>query len=364
MNAALATPITLDAGPYHAGCEGEQPFVVEMDALPLAALAEDAQRACRVYEFLSIRRPGDVLPYLRIRLENVQGCVRKDFLEAGERLYWGNPDCGKDYLPLPDFDRLFSWEGDDTSFASECWLPFRQRKFWREKMLELLAWVQVRQSKLRESEDPLIQGEIRMINAGAHRRDFFSAIERSCRVERLVPEQTTLPASLFAALNDLVQRDNVQSVSCPFRDYWLWHRLVVEQLKRAEATGLDPEVAFTLSGPETGIWPAPDADWGGDVHTPYEGACGADLFIKPDWRTSFPERDMEGCSLSGIFFHIAHPMMGTICHFALTQEDLGELACATRKEIGDGWVLYESNRPYVPNPRGKPHLQQKENDHE
>lgn len=31
------------------------------------------------------------------------------------------------------------------------------------------------------------------------------------------------------------------------------------------------------------------------------------------------------------------------------QEDLGVLKCARRTEIGDGWFLYESKRPYQPN---------------
>lgn len=360
----IDTPITLTVGPYHAGREGEQPFVVEIDALPLLALVEDAQSACRVYELLSIRRPGETLAYLRIRLENVSASVRKDFVDAQERLYWGKPDCGKDYLPFTDFDSLFSWQGDDTSFESECWLRYRGADFWRNKMLELLVWVQAHQHKLRQSADSLIQGEIRKIDAGTHRRDFFNGIERTCRAGRLTPNQSALPAPLLAVLEDLVKRDNVQSVSSPFRDFWLWHRMVVEQLNRAEKTGLCPEAAFTLSGPDSGIWPVPYADWGGDIHIPYEGACGADLYIKPDWRTTFPERDKNGGSLSEVFFYSAHPGMGTVCHYALTQEDLGELSCATRTEVGEGWVLYESNRPYVPNPRDKPHLHKCEDDHE
>lgn len=40
------------------------PFVVGVDARPLAVLIRSAARACRVYELMAINRPGDVLNYL------------------------------------------------------------------------------------------------------------------------------------------------------------------------------------------------------------------------------------------------------------------------------------------------------------
>ncbi len=164
--------------------------------------------------------------------------------------------------------------------------------------------------------------------------------------------KTELPTSLFRAIESLIVRENVQSVSCPLTDYFLWRLLVGEQLKRAERTGMSPQAAFTLSGPDSGLRNVPYEDWGGKVHIPYEGACGADLFVKPAWRRTFPEADARGGSLSDVLFggHFGECVeTGDVCQYLLANEDLGHLRCAHRVDIGDGWILYESNRPYQPN---------------
>ena len=94
----------------------------------------------------------------------------------------------------------------------------------------------------------------------------------------------------------------------------------------------------------------PYDDWGGMVHIPYEGYCGADLFIKPKWRNTFPAADKTGGSLSDIIFYVGEDYeYGYSCHYLLTNDDLGELNCASRQVVGDGWILYESNRLYRPN---------------
>ena len=58
----MAAPKRLAPGPYReGGSDVEQPFVIEMDALPLLTLIEDVSRGARVYEFLTMCRPGDIL---------------------------------------------------------------------------------------------------------------------------------------------------------------------------------------------------------------------------------------------------------------------------------------------------------------
>ena len=64
----------------------------------------------------------------------------------------------------------------------------------------------------------------------------------------------------------------------------------------------------------------------------------------------FPQADAPGASLSNVVFSPALPEMGYVCRYLLSQVDLGPLHCAKRREIGAGWVLYESNGPYAPNP--------------
>lgn len=148
-----------------------------------------------------------------------------------------------------------------------------------------------------------------------------------------------LPKSLVATILELVRRDDVRSVSCPFDDLLLWRELVEEQLRRSERLDLPPQKAFCLCGPDSGLWNVPIKDWGGEVHIPLEGACGADLFILPAWHRFFVEKVRDGGKLR---WAIHKP-----CHHVLLQGDYGELACAARTVVDD-WTLYTSTAPYVP----------------
>ena len=315
----------------------------------MLALIEDALQGARVYGFMTIARPGDVLNYLRVRALLVHADVSKLFEKTGVQK-WITRDCGDDYLSFAEFDGEFRWEGDDTRPEAACWLKFRSNDYWPQMMLKIGSVVTDMQCRLRETDDYLTQREIASLDAHRHRRDFFHAVERRCFATRLVDESRSTGPSVLSVIDDLISRANVQSISCPLVEYGIWRRLVKEQVQRSERTGTKPQVAFTLSGPDADLT-APYEDWGGYVHIPYEGACGADLFIKPEWRRIFPEADACGGNLSDIVFASRPPIpsMGCVCHYLLTQEDLGPLLCAARREVGDGWVLYESNRPYEPN---------------
>lgn len=150
-------------------------------------------------------------------------------------------------------------------------------------------------------------------------------------------EQSTFRASV--AILDLIQRDDVQSVSCPFDDFVIWRALVVKQLRRSEATGLPLQEAFALCGPNAVYWQGIE-DWGGKVHIPMEGACGGDLFILPEWHNFFADKVREGGKLRWA-------VGGKRCHRVLLRGDHGEIGCATRKTYGD-WTLYTSTAPYEP----------------
>lgn len=140
-----------------------------------------------------------------------------------------------------------------------------------------------------------------------------------------------LPEPVIDLIANLIKRDTVQSVSFPFNNTKVWRILVEEQLRRANATGLPNQTAFPLSGPDNGLACDPTV-WGGNVHIPYEGCCMGDLFVLPEWRN--PYRETHSATLS------------TSYHYLLAQRDFGELKCAIRQVIGDGWFLYESTRPY------------------
>jgi hypothetical protein len=185
------------------------------------------------------------------------------------------------------------------------------------------------------------------------------------------PPDFTAPAfkrtELADELRDLIlamaRRPDVHSVSCQFRDEKLWEGLLTEQVKRARETGKPPKQAFFLCGPDGGLpgiaktFPGledlPEEEWfdgstleermGGDIHIPYEGVCGADLYVYPSWRKIHPEAwQKEGAELDW-----ATPRKA--CNHLLIERDLGEPSCATRMgPIAGTWWLYSSKAPYKP----------------
>jgi hypothetical protein len=155
-------------------------------------------------------------------------------------------------------------------------------------------------------------------------------------------ERLPLTSEVFHKICELIQLDTVNSVSCEFTSPFLWRVLVEEQVCRAKQQGLPPQVAFTLSGPDCGLPEEIDAEaWGGEIHIPWEGICGGDLFVLPQWRIFKPEAAQEGGSLRRANF-------GKQCHDMLSDRDFGELATASRLVIGE-WILYASKLPYQHN---------------
>lgn len=356
----LGSPITLSPGPYTDNRNvADHPFVVEVDATALGVLRQRAFVGDRVYEFMAIARPGDLLRYLRVRPVNISSEVAQTIHHQQAPLWsmWQREVWGEGCYPIDIFDRIFRWDGEDTSREARCWVDFRGSPAWGLATTRLLNWVVEQQNELRHFGDRITQSEIARIDARAHRRDFLATVERHCAVVPAPNGGGNLPASVRSLVHDLITRDTVQSVSAPFIDYQFWRTLCTEQLRRAEQSGHTPEAAFTLSGPDGGLPHVPYEDWGAHVHIPYEGACMADLFIKPGWRNTFPEKDRDGGQLARIFGSYGYdPAYGSACHYVLTGKDIGPLLCATRTEVGDGWVLYQSKLPYEPNPSNKPHL--------
>lgn len=158
----------------------------------------------------------------------------------------------------------------------------------------------------------------------------------------------------------MARRDDVNSISCQFHDYKLWEGLLTEQFRRVQSSGKPPKHAFFLCGPDSGIHGVakhhsgledmPSNAWfngdtleekiGGEIHIPYEGVCGADLFVYPSWRRINPAAwKQEGAQLDW-----ATSMKK--CNHLLINQDLGDCSCATRISPAVGWWLYSSTAPY------------------
>ena len=319
-------------------------FVIEIDARPLVVLAESAALGSRVYEFMSIRRPGDALHYLSVRLVALDDEVVDHIIErqnAHDSFDWRSRRMqSMTQIGFAEFDRYFVREGDDTSPFAGVWRDHREGRYWQEKAEDLLGRIVRLQSRLQQTTDFLLLNELQLIKQGRHRRDYLTTVERQSERTLEIPQQSEVPANLFQAIAGLIKIETVQSVSCPFTDFALWRALVTEQVRRAQRLRVEAQKAFTLCGPDSGLPDVRAEDWGGEIHIPYEGACEADLFILPSWRVFRADLAQQDGSLAGAL-GVAQ------CQYVLAPYDYGELRSAVRTVVGD-WVLYESKLPYVP----------------
>ncbi len=162
---------------------------------------------------------------------------------------------------------------------------------------------------------------------------------RERRYDLQFNNQVKLPEEVITKVLELIQRDDVHSVSCCNDDPELWKLLVAEQVRRSAVTGLPPQQAFTLCGPDGGLWETPVESMGGHVHIPCEGVCGGDLFIRPTYR----QFRISAGTKTG---RLSTAAGSTGCYYVLSPEDFGDVSFASRSRIGD-WVLYQSNAAYV-----------------
>ena len=206
---------------------------------------------------------------------------------------------------------------------------------WRNYVNTLFEMVRTLQQCLRKQNDYLLQHELNLMQRGIHCSKYAAVVTRTLETTQPIPQQTDLPESLFSLIQDLIQRDTVQSVSCPFTDHHVWRLLVGEQVRRAERSGLPLQQAFELNGADGEEALAADIQqWGGQVHIPYEGVCEADIFIQPTWHRLPHVR----ANASG---RIVVKGSGGACQYLLTQKNYGESDGVRRSVIGD-WFLYES----------------------
>jgi hypothetical protein len=342
----LARPTEFRVGYPHQKLE-DRTFIIQVDARPLAKLFQDAARGQRVYELMSIERPGDILHYLWLTVPDRESGLAKATTErhASQFRYRG-PMGDVCHMPFTEFDTGFIFDGDDTDDVFFMWDDFKESQEWRPYPFRLLSVAKSAQEKLRNSSDYLVQYELALMQQRMHRQDFWSSIRRYCEMEFKSPAIETAPAEVFDCIVRLAQQPNVNSVSCPFQDFDLWRTLIAEQVRRSTARGVAPQEALQLNGPDSGI---PyirgsnyyqDRDWGGEVHIPYEGATGGDLFIQPKWFGFSAELARKAPTLShAVFGQYAVDGFKT-CKYLLTRlSALGELPCATRTIVGE-WVMY------------------------
>lgn len=337
----------LDVGRFQSfrepGGWAQHTFAVDLDATPLAILARCAAAGHRVHEFMTIERPGDVLRYLWVHMGDVDDEVVERVKEsmANRNRHVFDRKAPLDGLPFADFDRSF-WRQEsgrvnpDMDSMESTWYRHRQTDYWPRKLDGLMKLVESLHDRLRQCSDPLLRREITLIDRRTHRRDYWAHAAATGHLMAVPDAQTSLPTELFELLRATVQREDVRSVSCPLQDYALWRMLVSEQIRRATSANVAPQDALFLAGPDSGIPDVAAEDWGGHIHIPYEGACEADLFVKPDWHGFDKYTAAEAGTVRAGFFGKAHRCV-------LSRVDLGRFDKDERVVCGE-WYLYLPRR--------------------
>ena len=342
----LNEPARLHIGSYYEQRQHLE-FVIEIDARPLALLIEEAYKGRRVYEFLSIDRPGDLLNYLWVRVAEGSSELIEYITQRYNRARrFSKPQESVHEMTFTEFDGYFDFDFDDTRPDASIWIKHRDSAAWRRQPMQLLPVVRRAQANLTHLDDFLTQHEIALMALGQHHLDFRPTVDRDGQLMPGVPGQSTLPSDLFELIVRLVKQEDIRSVSCPFTDYWLWRELVAEQVRRSIAQGVEPMTAMELNGPDSGIPFVSSGhcrtvqEWGGEIHIPCEGTRGGDLFIQPDWFGFTPADARLAPTLSQAVFEYTTPGEKKTCSYLLTRfHNLGEITSAKRTVVGD-WVLY------------------------
>ncbi|WP_374355845.1 hypothetical protein [Chitinimonas sp.] len=266
-------------------------FSVQLNLDALVVLAMDCGRARRIYEFMSICRPGDLLAYAYVSWGQSAPKVVKDITKRiAERVQEGRWRIPADVnvLRYVDFDGLFFDQGDDTAELDALWLraiathPKSDSKpVWADYLVAALDRVREVQRQIQESDDPLIQRQLALIKQSRHWRDYRPSLPRSADLGQ-VPYQQGIPLALAARIAQLVEDWGLESVSTSGGGIDYWNMLCRMQLSAADRTGLPPAEALSLFACDRGV-PIVAADWGGDIHVSWEGMCISELTVLPPW---------------------------------------------------------------------------------
>lgn len=310
-------------------------FIIDLDFTPLAVLIDTANYGNRVYELMSIKRPGDLIFYIYVYFINIEDKV----LQHLNRYATFNAFTCAEGLSLYECDQRFNGYNDESESFEKIWCHHRKKNYWNALLEKLLTLVKAVQFRIRDIDDDyLIQHEINLLDKFKHRLDYVATIPRPISFSTGI--KNSEDQNIIELIAELIKSDKVNSVSCPLKDFVLWRLLVEEQIRRSKNSSKQLQQAFYLSTDDIGFRNIEFENWGGYVHIPYEGCTGGDLFIYPSWRRLNTLHEGKHVTFKSV-------TTGKPCHYLLLENDYGEIEGANRTIFGK-WVLYESKSPYTP----------------
>ncbi len=319
--------LALDLGPTRTNGA----FRVRLDAEKLQDLIRATEDARRIYELMLIERPGDVLDYVWVVLEELSQSVREridDFRHqhgSAQRIWPG------DRMPLGAFDHLFYWAAEDTDADDETWLRFRNSAQMRSFMHQAYANAIGAQNRLAWG-DALERHVYSRIRAGVHPYCYIGrdAARHKCEspTRADVSQHTN---AFYEKLSQLLRDPEIASVAYRASgDYRVFRMMATEQRRRASFTGHTTRNALFLSALSNHS--INQLDWDCAILFFDEGLGYGDLLIQGH---GIGSDNIRKVMQSG-----HRPPR----RYLLTTGDIGGIDGFDQLS-GDGWVLYTKQQP-------------------
>lgn len=196
--------------------------------------------AHRMYELMLIKRPGDLLAYLVVAIEECTERIDQMVNHYHQEKSFVTEDAGNQpkCVPLLAFDRFFFWAGDDTDPEDEAWLVFIESTRFHILAKTWFEQIQRAQSRL-ACGDELQRNCFYRVKYGTHPLDMLER-QRAVAISRGGKPEPYQKSAFLDKLSKLVQQDDVKSVTTYYGNYSILRVLCNKQRKRANQTGLSP----------------------------------------------------------------------------------------------------------------------------
>lgn len=316
-------------------------FRVTINSINLINLIDSARYGARIYELLSIQRPGDLLHYLWVDISLLDDGLVKGLENSLENSYIYetslNPKLkGVSFLAFDKYFYLFPDDNEPENVIWRRYVDFDKEHQFVNELIQLYTIVDEVQRRIIKSDDELIKQEIALIQQKKHPQDYIATIDRKSLNIKLEPQWEKY-LDFYSLVENLAFDEEIQSISCPFGGYEIWRILVKAQVQRMKKTGLAAKEALALYGPDEGLGQLiKPENWGGKVTIPYEGMRMANMMFLPSWRAFHLDK-------AGINGSLKDALSSDVeCKYLLVPKDrdFGELECAIRTVV-DGWILYK-----------------------
>ncbi|MBE9610863.1 hypothetical protein [Chitinilyticum piscinae] len=283
--------------------------------------------AHRMYELMLLTRPGDLLSYLCVEVDECSDWVRQrvtTYIEqAIQRSNLANDKSV--LLPLQVFDGFFCWAGDDTPPEDDAWLSYRESEQFSLLLKQWFAEIQAAQTMLAKGDD-LQRHCFYQFKQGTHRLNLLDR-KRAIAVVRDASAEPNPDSAYFRKICELLDRKDIRSVTTYSGSYAIFRLLCNKQRQEAYRTGLSPGLAFPINTTESFNLGIRCSAWGAQISFYSEGMGRGDLHIASPCHVSINDTPKN---LDYLF---------KLARYVVCSQSLGTLEGYSVEE-GDGWWCY------------------------